>query len=220
MNNDFTDITIVLDRSSSMAPLQLHTIGGFNRFLADQKKLPGQCQLSLVQFDDQYEPNYSGKLIAAVSPLTTETYQPRGSTALLDAVAKTINITGARLKGMTEAERPAKVVFVIMTDGYENASQEYTKEKVKEMIQHQKDAYKWDFVFMGANQNAIFSAAGMNIAGNKAMTYGATGQGVADAYGTMSSYVNMARSAATENDFLDNLIRDIDRQKQKDAGAV
>ena len=142
MKQNLCDITIVLDRSGSMSSVQADTIGGFNTFIKEQRKLPGECNVSLVQFDDQYEPQYAGKPVGDAPFLDEKTFQPRGMTALLDAIGRTINETGKRLGAMDDDDRPSKVLFVILTDGGENSSKEFTRAKVFEMISHQKTAYQ------------------------------------------------------------------------------
>src|SRR5688572_15913233 len=122
MRKDYTHITILLDRSGSMEPVRDAVIEGLNGFLKTHQTLPGQCTLSLYQFDYAYESNYVMAPIGSVTPLSHATYQPRGSTALYDSLRRSIDETGAYLNGMREQDRPEKVIFVIQTDGYENAS--------------------------------------------------------------------------------------------------
>jgi uncharacterized protein YegL len=160
MKDNLTDITIVLDKSGSMGMVTEDTIGGFNTFLKDQKEAPGEANLSLVLFDTDYNEVHNGVPIKEVPELTSRTYIPGGNTALLDALLRAINTTGARLKAMQEYERPAKVIFVIMTDGQENSSREASRQQVADAIKHQEEIYKWNFVYIGANQDS-FHEAGM-----------------------------------------------------------
>jgi hypothetical protein len=190
MKTNHTDITIVLDRSGSMASVASDTIGGFNRFLDDQKKAEGTATLTLNQFDDQYERAIEPSDIQAVAPLTDETFVPRGMTALLDAIGRSITDTGKRLEEMPEGDRAEKVVMVIITDGFENASSKFTKEKINEMIAHQRDVYGWEFVFLGANQDAIGTATTFGIKGANAMTY------AHNAVGTQSAFASTSRNMA------------------------
>lgn len=213
MKDNFCDVTIVLDRSGSMASVQPDTIGGFNTFIKEQRKLPGQCNVSLVQFDDQYEPQYAGKPVNDAPLLTVETFVPRGMTALLDAIGRTINETGKRLDVMANADKPSKVMFVILTDGGENSSKEFTRAKVFEMIGHQKSTYQWDFVFLGANQDAISVGASLNIGAGSTMTYAANAQGTQAAFASASNYVGQTRSTGKASFTAE------DRKKQADAGA-
>lgn len=213
MKKDFADITVVLDRSGSMSSVRADTIGGFNSFIEEQRKVPGECNASLVQFDDQYEVVYTAKPVKDAPALTTETFVPRGMTALLDAIGRTINETGKRLSVIPEADRPGKVIFVILTDGGENSSKEYTREKVFEMITHQKSAYQWDFVFLGANQDAISTGAGLGIARGSTMTYASNAVGTKHAFRSASNYAASSRTVGSAS------FSEADREKQKQAGA-
>jgi len=193
MRKDLSDITIVVDRSGSMAICKDDAENGINHFISEQKKLPGSAIFSLVQFDTVYEFVHKGRPIADVTPFTLV---PRGMTALLDAVGRSIVEAGERLKDMAEADRPGLVAFVIVTDGAENSSKEFTKEKIKEMIEHQQNVYKWQFTFLGANQDAFAEAAQMGISMMAAANF--SPQNAARAYGSASSNVaRMRRMAAT-----------------------
>jgi len=214
MKEDLTDINIVLDRSGSMSSVRDDTIGGFNTFLQSQKEAPGEAQLTLVQFDHEYEIVYNGVDVQSVSELTTKTFVPRGSTALLDAIGRTINSTGARLAEMPEEERPGKVIFVILTDGEENSSAEFTKDQINEMIKLQTEIYNWDFVFLGANQDAIKTGASIGIVAGNAMTYAATADGVGDTY--RSSGASMTAYRVGDVDLKSKFFSDEDRKKQED----
>ena len=152
MRADLTDITVVLDRSGSMAACQAEAENGLNRFISEQAKAPGEAIFTLVQFDDVYEFVYKGVLIQDVPKCRLV---PRGMTALLDALGKAINETGERLAALPESERPGAVVFVIITDGQENSSQEFKREQIKAMIEHQQSVYNWQFTYLGANQDAF-----------------------------------------------------------------
>jgi uncharacterized protein YegL len=167
---NLTEIIIVLDRSGSMDGIVDDTIGGINTLITEQAKNPGEVKLTLIQFDNQYEVFVAGRPIKDVPLLNKATYVPRGSTALLDAIGRTINDVGARLSTTKEEERPSLVLFVIQTDGQENASREYTHEKIKQMIAHQKDTYKWQFLFLGADQDA-FQGMGLGLAQGTVYNY-------------------------------------------------
>lgn len=213
MKTDFADITFVLDRSGSMSSVQADTIGGFNAFIEAQRKVPGECNASLVQFDDQYEVVYTSKPVKDAPALNAETFVPRGMTALLDAIGRAINETGKRLAAIPEADRPSKVIFVILTDGGENSSKEFTRAKVFEMITHQKSTYKWDFVFLGANQDAISTGAALGIARGSTMTYASNSVGTKHAFASASNYAAQSRTVGSAS------FSDEDREKQKQAGA-
>jgi Mg-chelatase subunit ChlD len=183
MQDTLTQISIVLDRSGSMEIVRDATISGFNEFIDGQRAVPGEAQISLVQFDteDAYEVLYEAKRIRDVPKMTVETYVPRGGTPLHDAIGRTIDGLGAKLAKTSEAERPGKVVIVIMTDGLENSSREYSSARIAEMIKHQREVYKWEFVFLGANQDAILTGEKLNILGRSSLTYAATAAGAGNA---------------------------------------
>lgn len=184
-----TEILIILDRSGSMASIKTDMEGGFATFLEEQRKLPGECKVTLVQFDHAQETVYESRDIMDVPPLELA---PRGGTALLDAVASTIDATGARLRRMPEAQRPGKILCLIITDGAENASKEFTAAQVKTRIEHQRTKYAWEFVYLGANQDAFAEAQamGINFAGN----YAATAKGVGDVFRGVVYASNSTRS--------------------------
>ena len=170
---------------------------GFNALVEDQKNVAGEAWLSLVQFDDRYEADYTEKPMTDVPALTAATYQPRGSTALLDAIGRTIDAIGQRLSARTDDDRPDKVVVVIITDGQENASTTFTAHQISEKIAHQRDVYKWDFIFVGSNQDAIVSAARMNIPMAHALTYTGTRRGTNVAFKVVSESLDALRSGGT-----------------------
>jgi len=208
MRPDLTDITLVIDRSGSMEPIRHDAEGGVNAFVAEQAKQPGEALLTLVQFDTEYEFIHRGVPVRQVQPYQLE---PRGSTALLDAVGRAILETGDRLAKMTEADRPGLVVFVIVTDGEENSSKEFSKDKIKEMITHQQDAYHWQFTFLGANQDAFAEAGGLGInaagvadfaMGNVQMAHAMTGQ-----------KVSRMRAQRRSNEPVNNEFTDEERKK-------
>lgn len=199
-----TSILVLLDRSGSMAALRDDTIGGFNTFVAEQKKLPGECRLSLVQFDTEgMDTFYLDRPIGEIPNLTAETFVPRGGTPLLDAMGKTINNLGDRLAHLLESQRPNQVIFVIITDGEENSSREFTKGRVFSMVQHQKDKYGWLFMYLGANQDAIQEASGYGIGGTFAMSYNAgNSAAVNDTYRVASNAVGRMRSSGASGQSL------------------
>ena len=170
MNNKFTEILIIQDRSGSMSGVVEGTITGFNTFLRKQKEVDGEANLSLVQFDDQYEVPLWRKDIKQVPDLTTETYQPRGMTALFDAVCRSIDDLGAALAATPEEHRPFKVIVIIQTDGFENSSK-FKLPDVQERIKHQQEKYGWEFMFFGANIDAIATATLYNIPASNSAGY-------------------------------------------------
>lgn len=194
-NHDSTYIAVVLDRSGSMDSVKQATIDGFNEFLHQQKLQPGTARLYLAQFDDQYDVLYDRPLNEA-EKLNTYTYSPRGMTALYDAIGKTISDLGKKLKETPEFDRPAKVLVAIITDGHENHSREFTQRQIADMVQHQKDKYAWDFVFIGANQDAVMTAKTFNISQDSALTYNSTSSGVQGMSVSLGNYTNAVRSSS------------------------
>lgn len=197
MRDDYVDITIVLDRSGSMGSIAADVVGGFNNFIDEQKREPGLLRVSMTQFNTYYDIVYNGVPVQEVRPLE---FHPFGNTALLDAIGRSINETGRRLAAMDEHDRPRKVIFVIMTDGQENSSREFTKAKIKEMINHQTDKYGWTFVFMGAKQDSFHEAGGLGFRAGSTINYADNAQGVKAAYMGMSSKLSAVRckSAGSE----------------------
>jgi hypothetical protein len=199
-----THIVMILDRSGSMGSIAADTIGGVNKFVADQQAVPGEATFSLVQFDHEYGVVHDFAPISVVVPLTASTFVPRGTTALLDAVARTINDTGARLSSLPASSRPEKVICVIVTDGQENASRNASRSQVFDQITHQRDVYKWDFVFLGANQDAIAEAGKIGIAASATMDFAASASGVKSSYDSLSHSVSRSRSMGVAMAFSDD----------------
>ena len=215
MREHLTDITLLLDRTGSMQVVRDETIYAVNLFLSDQKKVPGEATFTLVQFDSQdpFEVIQRAVPIKEARPLTPETYVPRAWTPLLDAIGRTINDAGARLGALPETDRPGKVVLAIITDGLENASKEFSRAKILEMIKHQREAYRWEIVFLGANQDAIQEGMQMGVPHTAAMTYAATPDGVKAAYASLSQNMASYRlGASVSMDWSEE-----DRKKQKTA---
>lgn len=189
MNPNLTEIAFILDRSGSMAAVTAAAIDGFNHFLREQQDASGHARLTLVLFDDEYLVPAQSLPVEEIVPLDTTTYVPRNSTALLDAIGRTIDELGSRLAAMPESDRPGGVIIAILTDGLENASQHYTWRDIAKRIRHQGDVYKWEFLFLGANQDAIATAAQIHIAANNAATY------QADSIGHVSGSAALARKS-------------------------
>lgn len=176
------------------------TISGFNEFVNGQKKVAGDCNLTLIQFDTEnaYELVFDDP-ISSVPELTTKTYVPRGGTPLHDALGRTITELGSKLEKTKEEDRPGKVIIVTMTDGFENASREYTSSKIAEMIKHQRETYKWEFIFLGANQDAILTGEKLNIPSANSMSYVASAAGTASSLRSTTSNVAMYRYTGNVN---------------------
>ena len=196
MKKNLTEMVFILDRSGSMSSLTEETIGGFNSMIEKQKQEDGDAYVTTVLFDNQYEMLHDHVNIQDVKPITDE-YWARGTTALLDAIGLTINSVGKRLDNTHEEERPEKVIFVITTDGHENASQEFTKDSIKKMIEHQQDKYSWVFMFLGANMDAVSEASSLGINSAFSRTYTASGLGTQSVYNAVSSTLSYARGVSS-----------------------
>jgi Mg-chelatase subunit ChlD len=190
-----TLIAVVLDRSGSMQSVREATVAGFKTFLGEQRAVPGEAEMTLVQFDDEYQVDAWEAPLSKIDLV----YTPRGGTALLDALGKTITDVGRSLAARPETHRPSKVVFVVITDGFENASRVFNAKQVFDMISHQREKYSWEFVYLGANQDAIASATSLGMAAASAMTYDASKVGTQNAFSTGSSSLKSFRGGATRN---------------------
>ena len=177
MKKNLTELVFILDRSGSMTGLESDTIGGYNSLLAKQKQERGGAVVTTVLFDDNFEILHDRISIEGVSPITEKEYFVRGNTALLDAVGKTISKIGNAQKHTSEQMRADKVMVVIITDGMENASKEYSHTSIKKLIKLQKEKYGWEFIFLGANIDAIATAAEFGIDADRAADYQADGEG-------------------------------------------
>lgn len=186
-----SEVIIILDRSGSMSSIKADMEGGLKAFVDKQAKEPGECLVSLYQFDTDYEAVFEALDVKAVGPITLV---PRGSTALRDAIGKTIAAVGERLSKTPESERPSLVIVVVLTDGEENASKEYTQPRIAEMVKHQQEAYSWQFRFLGANQDAVLAAANHGIMRGSSLTYAATSGGVAATMSILSSGLSCMRT--------------------------
>ena len=179
MKTNSTELVFILDRSGSMSGLEEDTIGGFNSMLEKQKAEPGECRITTVLFDNQYELLHDRIDIKAVSPLTGKEYYVRGMTALLDAIGTTINKIDAVQKNTAEEHRAGKVLFVITTDGMENASREFSYDKIKELIKQQKEKHDWEFIFLGANIDAVAVAGRFGVDHTRAQSFHNDKEGIA-----------------------------------------
>jgi len=195
MKTDLTELIFILDRSGSMGGLESDTIGGFNAMLTKQQAEPAECRITTVLFDDKYEVLHDRIDLKAVSPLTEEEYFVRGSTALLDAIGRTINKIGGVQKNTAPDYRAEKVLFVITTDGMENASREFSYDKIKAMIERQKSKYGWEFIFLGADIDAVDVAASIGISKNRAQNFHKDREGLALNYYVVGEAVASFRRA-------------------------
>ncbi|MEL1136051.1 hypothetical protein AAC978_12775 [Desulfitobacterium sp. THU1] len=195
MKKDLTELVFILDRSGSMSGLESDTIGGYNAMLAKQQKEPGEAIITTVLFDDRYELLHDRINLRGIAPITDKEYYVRGNTALLDAVGKTINKIGNVQKHTAEEERAEHVMFVITTDGLENASCEFNYAKVRQMIEHQQSKYGWEFIFLGANIDAIATAERFGISRDRATNYHADSEGTSLNYEVISEAVSCVRAS-------------------------
>ena len=194
MKKGLTELIFILDRSGSMSGLGSDTIGGYNAMLEKQKKEPGEAVITTVLFDDRYELLHDRINIRGIEPITEKEYYVRGTTALLDAVGRTISKIVNVQKHTVEDERAENVMFVITTDGMENASREYSYEKIRWMIEHQKSKYGWEFIFLGANIDAIDTAGRFGIGQDRAVNYNADSEGTLLNYEVISETVSCLRA--------------------------
>lgn len=194
MNETLTELICIIDRSGSMSRIRNQAIAGINGFLQEQAAVPGDARMTMVQFDNVYEPLHAGTPLAQVPLLNTSTYAPRGSTALLDAIGRTIDDVGRRLSKTPEPERPAHVLVAILTDGYENASTDYTGSQIRQMIEHQQTKYDWDFIYLGANQDAFAEGGAIGIKAFDTAQWDSTPQGTFAALHNMSAMVTERRA--------------------------
>jgi hypothetical protein len=211
-----THIAMVLDRSGSMETIATDTVGGLNRFIKEQQAVPGDCTLIITHFDTN-----AIDTLRAIAPIkdialiNAAEFQPRGGTPLWDAIGKTIATTGDYLKSLPDAQRPDKIIFVVMTDGLENSSRDYTHPQVRDMIQHQTDVYKWQFVFLGANINSYAVGGAIGVAAVNTMNYASNSAGVQAAYASTSANTRSFRTGQS----VCMSFSDEDREAQEKAGA-
>jgi hypothetical protein len=193
MNPHLTEIAYILDRSGSMQPMQEPAVAAFNDFIKSQLDVPGDARLALIQFDDAYEVHVSAKPIQDVPQLTAATYTPRGSTALLDAIGRTIKETDRRITALPEGDKPGKVILAIFTDGEENASQEYTIKHIGDLIRLYRDQKGWEFLFLAANQDAIASGSAMHMDASLSANVSFSMKGIKSTGGAMARKVRAMR---------------------------
>ena len=206
-----------------MESLKSAAVCGFNDFLREHQATPGEARLTTVLFDDEYLLYCDAAPIAQVLPLNSETYVPRNSTALLDAIGRTMDALGERLSQTPEPERPGKVIIAILTDGLENASEHFTWKQIAEKIRHQRNQYSWEFLFLGANQDAIATAAQMNISADNSATFAADHHGYGSGTSALSRKTRAMRMAAAMpaeaapdlQTSMSELVREEDQKRRK-----
>ncbi|MEH7385136.1 vWA domain-containing protein [Bacillus sp. JJ1521] len=211
-----TELVFILDKSGSMSGLEADTIGGFNSMLKKQKKAEGEAYVTTVLFNHHYELLHDRINVKGISPITEEEYEVSGTTALLDAIGFTIQKINKVQKHTSKEERAEKVLFVITTDGMENASCEFTGEKIKKMVQHQKEKYDWEFMFLGANIDAVSTAAEFGIDEDFAVDFHADEKGTLLNYQMVSEAVTNLRSGKKiDRSWKEEIERDYNRRSKK-----
>lgn len=195
-----TEIIFIIDKSGSMAHLAGDTIGGFNGFIASQKALEGKATLTTVLFDTHWKTLHDGIDINEVKPMTNVDYVPYGGTAMLDAIGETINKVQNRHDELG-VEKPEKVIFVITTDGEENSSRKFNKSQIEKMIKHQTNGHGWEFMFLGANMDAVKEAANLGISYDRAVTYDYSDIGTKAVYDTITTATSSIRCDSLTDDF-------------------
>ncbi len=219
MKTNLTELVFILDRSGSMSGMESDTIGGFNSMLQKQQAEPGECRITTVLFDGQYEVLHDRIDIQAVSPITEREYFVRGNTALLDAIGRTINKIGGVQKNTAEEYRAEKVLFVITTDGMENASREFDYAGIKSMIERQKSQYNWEFIFLGANIDAVEVAGRFGVAPSRAQNFHNDSEGIALNYKVVSEAVASFRAAPACATLDDNWSAEIQKDFKRRGGS-
>ena len=215
MKKNLTELVFILDRSGSMQGLEGDTIGGFNSMLEKQKKEPGQAYVSTVLFDDRAEVLHDRVKVGEVKPITQREYYVRGCTALLDAVGGAIRHIGNIHKYARPEDVPEHTLFVITTDGMENASHCYTPRQVRELIQRQKEKYGWEFLFLGANIDALATAGHLGISSDRAVNYHCDSEGTRLNYEVVSDAVSAVRCSAPLGEHWKDAIEEDFRNRKK-----
>ena len=197
MKKGLTEVVFILDRSGSMGGLESDTIGGYNSMLGKQRNEEGEALISTILFDDQVEVLCDRRPVKEVKDITSKEYFVRGCTALLDAVGSGINHINEIQKSLPESERPEKTLFIITTDGMENASKKYNYQKVKKMVEKRKKKNGWEFIFLGANIDAIEVAGRFGVSANRAVRYECDSKGTKLNFDIMSRMVSCARACGS-----------------------
>lgn len=216
MKKGLTEVVFILDRSGSMSGLESDTIGGFNSVLTKQQAEKGGANITTVLFDDKYELLHDRYNLAKMPKITEKEYFVRGTTALLDAIGKTIHKLVNVQKYSSDDERAEKVMFVIITDGMENASIEYSYDQIKKMIDRQTKKYGWEFIFLGANIDAVKTAGRFGIAEDRAANYHADSEGTMLNYDVISETVSMVRAKRSiDSGWKDRIDKDFEKRKRR-----
>jgi uncharacterized protein YegL len=195
MKDNFTAVAVIMDASGSMSLLSDDTIGSFNTFLTEQKTNPAETVFSLCTFNTAYHLVHDFVPLHTVAELTRDTYRASGGTALLDAMGHTIDSLGNRLSAMPEHERPSKVIVMVITDGEENSSHRYTLDQIRAKVEHQRSVYSWEFIFVGANIDAMKAGTSLGIAAHNSVAYVASAGGTGQLYRSLSQNMNSYRTS-------------------------
>ncbi|WP_438317255.1 vWA domain-containing protein [Sporosarcina sp. FA9] len=216
MKKCVTELVFILDRSGSMSGLESDTIGGYNGMLDKQKKESGEARVTTVLFDDEYEVLHDGMDLQAIQPMTSKEYYVRGTTALLDAIGKTILPISHAVEHAPEGKRAGNVLFVITTDGLENASGEFTYEKIRELIDFHKAKQGWEFIFLGANIDALATARQFGISKDRATNFHADGDGTELNYNVISETISSFRAnSEIKEDWKEKIEMDFNTRSSK-----
>jgi len=216
MKKNLTELVFILDKSGSMGGLVADTIGGYNAMLEKQQAVEGECHITTALFDNNYELLHDRIDIRAVRPITTKEYYVGGGTALLDAIGMTIQKIGNAQKHTAEEYRAEKVIFIIITDGQENASRSYSSDMIKSQIDRQKTKYGWEFIFLGANIDAVSTANRFGIQPDRAVDYLADSEGVKLKYIVMNNTISKFREKTTiSNEHFETLHKNVKKQKNR-----
>ena len=216
MKNNITELVFILDRSGSMAGLESDTIGGFNAMIEKQKKETGECYISTVLFDNVSEVLHDRVRLSDIKPMTDKEYTVRGCTALIDALGGAIHHIGNIHKYARPEDVPEHTMFIITTDGMENASQRYSSDEVKKMIERQKEKYGWEFLFIGANIDAVETARRYGINEDRAVNYNADAKGTGILYESVACAVsNVRRCASLDNSWREKMDKDYEKRGKK-----
>lgn len=216
IKNGITELVFILDRSGSMSGLESDTIGGFNAMIEKQKKQDGECYVSTVLFDNVSEVLHDRVKLSDIKPMSDKEYTVRGCTALIDAIGGAIHHISNVHKYARNEDVPEHTVFVITTDGMENASHKYSSDKVKRMIERQKEQYGWEFLFIGANIDAVETAAQYGISKDRAVNYNADEVGTHILYESVSAVVgNVRANKYIDKDWSEELNEDYKRRGKK-----
>ncbi len=197
-NNNLTEHVLIIDKSGSMSGRETDTIGGFNSMLNQHKNAEGKCHISTIFFSTRQQVIHNRVNIADVAPLTSKDYIPGGCTALLDALGNAINHTIQVQRLAADDEKASKVIFVVITDGYENSSREYSAPQIRSMISLEQEKYGWEFIFLGANIDSVETAQNIGIRADRSVDFVCDSQGIAGNFAAIGAFTKACRSACCE----------------------